>query len=99
MTMDDNWDGSERRTAMLADERTRAANGNTVEVPAALVIVGFVAVVLLQLGALVQHALISNDHKNDEQFRHQITCFVIGSVQGKTGTDLLASCDFLNLGD
>jgi hypothetical protein len=95
----DDWDGTERRAAMLADDRTRANNGSTVEVPAALVIIGFVCVVLLQLGALVQHALIANDHQNDAQFRHQITCFVIGTVQGKAGTDLLTNCDFLKLGD
>jgi hypothetical protein len=99
--MTDEWDGKERREAVLADERTRA-NGATVEVPVTVVIVGFVAVVLLQLAALAGHALLSN-HQDSEfrearEARQQIGCFVIGITQGKAGQELLTDCGFLNVG-
>lgn len=95
--MDDEWDGVERRSAMLADERTRA-NGQGIEAPTVIVVVGFVAVLLLQAGALIQHALLAHEHAEAERFRKQITCFVVSTVQGKSGTDLLATCDFLKIG-
>lgn len=98
---EDGWDGTERRQAVLADERTRA-NGATVEVSVTAVIVGFVAVVILQLAALAGHALLSSHQDREfaeaKEARQQIGCFVIGITQGKTGQDLLTDCGFLKVG-
>lgn len=95
--MTDQWDGrTERRAAVVAEVSSRAHE--MVQVPIVVLIVGFTAVALFQLGAILQHIVLLQDHNTEERFRNQISCFVIGSAQGKAGTDLLTSCDFLRLG-
>lgn len=95
------WDGTERRQVVLADERTRS-NGSGVEVPAATLIVGFAAVVLMQVAALIGHAVLSRDQlaerEEAREARRQISCFVVGITQGKPGADLLTSCGFIKVG-
>lgn len=95
------WDGQERRQTMLADERTRL-NGSAVEVSSVTLIVGFVAVVLLQAAALIGHGVLSSHQDREfaeaKRAREQIACFVIGITQGKSGPDLLTACGFLKVG-
>lgn len=91
------WEGvTDRRAAGRYDERTRSRE--TVQVPIVTLAVGFAAMVLLQLGALVQHGFLAHDHNGGEEFRRQITCLVVQQSQGKTGPDLLTQCGFLKLG-
>ena len=96
----DCWDGIERRETVLADQRTRA-NGGTVEVPLVTVIIGFAAVVLLQLAALWGHAVLS-DHVDGEAQRSRqvdasLTCYVVKVTQGQAaGPAILIDCGFLN---
>lgn len=91
------WDGlTERRAAGFADQRSRARE--TIEVPIVVLVIGFTAVVLFQIGALIQHAVLSHDHDADRDFRRQVNCLIVGQAQGKTGADLLSTCGFLRLG-
>ena len=94
------WDGLERRATVLADERTRA-NGQTVEVPLAVVIVGFATLALLQIAALWGHAVLS-DHidteaRRSKQVDSSLTCYVVKVTQGQAaGPAILIDCGFLN---
>lgn len=93
------WDGIDRRRPInnVAD----SGNGS-VNVSMAVLIIGFAAVVVLQVASMFGHSILSNtqekEHVNAEAFRTQITCFVVGTTQGKSGTDLLTTCGFLRLG-
>lgn len=94
------WDGvTERRQAYRIADQFRH---ETIQVNSAVMIVGFCAVILLNIAALVGHGIISGNDKDhaekSERFREQISCFVVGSAQGKTGTDLLTACKFIQLG-
>ena len=94
------WDGvtERRRAAQIADGLAKP----TVEVSASILIIGFVAVILLQVASLIGHAVISSHEKqaakDHDDFRRQISCFIVAGTQGKTGTDLLTDCGFITLG-
>lgn len=91
------WDGTERRETVIADERTKG-NGKTVEAPAYLIVVGFVLVIALQAAALYGHAHLAAGQADAAEADERVACFVVGSVQGKPGTDLLTSCGFVKIG-
>lgn len=95
------WDGTERRAANLVNAQSQARQA--VEVPVVILIVGFAAVVLFQMAALIQHALINADVEREAkaaaQARSQISCFVVGTAQGRLGSDLLTTCGFLRIGN
>lgn len=97
--MPPDWDGNERREAqrLAQDLRTR-----TVEVPLAAVIVGFASIALMNLAALwglvIVSGNITDESVQQDRFREQLTCFVIGITQGKPGGELLQSCNFLTIG-
>jgi hypothetical protein len=86
---------------MIADQQTKG-EGSTVEVSLYIVIAGFLILALLQMGSLVGHARLAADQRHERDAaanaRREISCFVIGSVQGKQGPDLLQTCGFLKLG-
>lgn len=73
-----------------------------VQVNVAILVVGFAAVIILQIASLVGHSIISGRERAhdeaSERFRRQISCFVVGTAQGKTGTDLLTTCGFIQIG-
>jgi hypothetical protein len=89
------WDGTERRQAMLADERTRA-NGSAVEVPLSIVVIGFAAVILLQSVSLFHHFFLSADHNNQTRVDTSFVCYVVKTSQGQpVNVDLLTDCGFI----
>ena len=96
---DHSWDGIDRRRpiANLAE-----SGHDQVQVPIAVLVVGFAAVIILQVASIIGHGLISNDLNGDtarsDKFRRQISCYVVGTAQGKAGTDLLTACGFLSIG-
>ena len=98
--MTEPWDGlTERRASYRLAESLRH---ETIQVNSAVMIVGFCAVIMLNIAALVGHGFLSSHGKEharrSERFREQISCFVVGSAQGKTGTDLLTACKFIQIG-
>jgi hypothetical protein len=99
--MNDDWDGTERRAAVLAVEQAKG-NGKTVEIPTTIVLVGFVVVAIRQCAAILGHTVLAREQKQEhleaQEARRQITCFVVGITQGKPGPDLLSECGFLRIG-
>lgn len=95
------WDGSERRAAMLAAGQAHGT-GRAVEIPSTILIVGFVVLALLQVGALWGHSVMSRTMENESvearAARRQLSCFVVGITQGKQGSDLLTECGFIRIG-
>lgn len=91
------WDGSERRTALILADELKPKR-ETVEAPVVLVLVGFAAVFLMQAVSIWSHGVILQNQRRDEQFRRQISCFVVHTAQGETGTGVLTACGFLDLG-
>lgn len=94
------WNGPERRAVQLADETSRS-NGPTIDIPTVVLVVGFVAVVLLQLGALWGHGVLDH-HGEDEAKRsakvdESLTCYVVKLAQGTAGPDALSDCGFLTV--
>lgn len=97
------WDGIERReAAILAEHLATATAKQSVEAPIVIVLVGFAAVLLLQVASLWGHGVIAgaarHEDEKQEEFRRQIACFIIKASQGKQGPDLLTDCGFLTLG-
>lgn len=98
MNLED-WDGIERREPRLVAERFEKARA--VEVPLMAVIVGFASIGLLMAGllwALIVHAGSQRSAGHDaEEFRAQLSCYVIQVSQGKPAGDVLNDCGFLNI--
>jgi len=94
--MTEPWDGTERRTAVILADDLKPKN--TVDAPIILVLVGFAAMLLLQAAAIWSHGQILQNQRDSEGFRRQITCFIVHNAQGETGTSVLTTCGFLNLG-
>lgn len=93
--MNSEWDGTERRQTLLADERTRG-NGTTVEVSMTIVVIGFVAVVLLQIVSLFHHFVLSGDHAAQGKVDASFVCYVVKTSQGQpVSVDLLTDCGFI----
>lgn len=93
--MNTDWDGIERRQVVLTDERSKG-DGKTVEAPIVAVVVGFVAVVLLQTAALVHHVILEGDHHRQEQVDASFVCYVVKTSQGTpAGVELLTDCGFI----
>jgi len=90
------WDGTERRSAVILAEELRPRS--TVDAPVIMVLVGFAAMLLLQAAAIWSHGVILQNQRETEEFRRQITCFIVHNAQGDTGTNVLTTCGFLNLG-
>jgi hypothetical protein len=104
--MDDGWDGSERRAAALAAEAVKS-NGKTVEVPLTAVIIGFAAMILLQIGGLIGHAVLSGNGEEESDkadiFRRSVSCFLFEIARPTTDgpldrADILARCGLIGTG-
>lgn len=104
--MDDGWDGSERRAAALAAEAVKP-NGKAVEAPLVVVIIGFAAMVLLQIGGLIGHAVLSGNGEEEsdkaEIFRRSVSCFLFEIARPEEDgpidrADVLARCGLLGTG-
>jgi hypothetical protein len=91
------WDGTtERRTPMLLAEELRPKQ--TVEVPIVMVLVGFAAVLLLQVAAIWSHGTIIHNQGRLLDNEDRFTCFVVRTTQGAAPADVLTECRFLNVG-
>lgn len=95
------WDGIERREAEMLAESLRPRRA-AIEAPIVMLLVGFAATLLLQAAALWGHGIIDQhqdaEAKRADQFRTQLTCFVVRFTQGRQGTDVLTDCGFLTVG-
>lgn len=97
--MADPWDGTtERREVVLLSEQLQPP-GKSVEVPLAAVIVGFASLALFQLAALVSLIIVASDVRDAngqaQEFREQLSCFVVRTSQGRPPPDVLDDCGFL----
>jgi len=70
----------------------------TVDAPIVMVLVGFAAVLLMQAASIWSHGLILARMRASEDFRAQVTCYIVHSTQGETGPTVLTTCGFLTLG-
>ena len=93
------WDGIERRAAVLADHQSKPNGKSPVEAPTALILIGFVAVILLQAAGMYSHILIERDmeeeSKRSARVDESLTCYLVKFTQGGTGLQLLSDCGFL----
>jgi len=96
MTDDDEWDGIERRSTVILADQLKPKN--TVDAPIVLVLVGFAAVLLMQAASIWSHGAIVQRQKDAEDFRRQVSCYLVRSSQGETGTGVLTACGFIDLG-
>jgi hypothetical protein len=93
---DHDWDGNERRAPVILAEQLRPKN--TVEAPIVMVLVGFAALLLMQAAAIWNHGVIVQRQRESEQFRRQVSCYLVHTSQGETGTGVLTACGFIDLG-
>lgn len=95
------WDGTERREALLLAEHI-AAQQKKVEVSLATLIIGFATLAIMHIGTIWALIIVSGNlaHSNElqEEFRTQLRCFVVRTVQGTAGPDVLNDCGFLTIG-
>jgi hypothetical protein len=95
------WDGTERREVEMLTTRLRPKRP-TFEAPVVGLLVGFAAMLLFQAASLWGHGIIDQhqdaEAKRADQFRTQLTCFVVRFTQGRQGTDVLTDCGFLTVG-
>lgn len=97
--MTNDWDGMERREALIVAESLKPKR-ETVEAPIVIVLVGFAAILLMQAVSLWGHGVILDHHDQEAareaEFRRQLNCFVVKYSQGAQGIDVLSACGFLS---
>jgi len=90
------WDGTERRTAVILADELKPKN--TVDAPIVLVLIGFAAVMLMQAAAIWGHGEMLRDHRENREQNQRFSCYVVHTSQGEAPTAALTACGFLNLG-
>jgi hypothetical protein len=72
-----------------------------VEIPVSAVLLSVIAMLVLQVSAIVGHRALHREHaqKADVDSAHQraVTCYVVRITQGQTGPDVLTECGFIEL--
>ena len=89
------WDGIERREPVILAEQLQSKN--TVNAPLVGVLVGFAAVLLLQVAAIWSHGTIIQNQREILDGQDRFACYVIRTAQGQAA-DVLTQCGFINLG-